>query len=186
PMVSIISALKIAQDNMGTPEQLPIAKQTMQISLASAERLLNLVNSLLDIRKGRDMALDRSVSSIEEVIQLARLTLAASIEKDRLTVRVEIPPGVPPVNVDADKIRRVLINLLDNAIRYTPTGKEILISVTPDPVRHKLLVRVADSGMGIPKHVRERIFEQYWQDKENQPLRGSKGTGIGLTFCQRV
>jgi PAS domain S-box-containing protein len=186
PLASIISALKIAQDNLNSPEQLPIAKQTMQVSLGSADKLMNLVNSLLDIRKGRDMALDRSATSMEELIELARLTLMASIEKAHLNVRVEIPQNTPLVNVDADKIRRVLINLLDNAIRYTPADKDILISVTSDPVRRKLLVRVADSGAGIPKHVRERIFEQYWQDKENQPLRGNKGTGIGLTFCQRV
>jgi signal transduction histidine kinase len=45
---------------------------------------------------------------------------------------------------------------------------------------------VADSGPGIPEYARERIFEQYWQVKENQPLRGNKGSGIGLAFCQRV
>jgi PAS domain S-box-containing protein len=186
PLASIINALKIAQDNLASPEQLPIAKQTMQMSVASADKLMNLVDSLLDIRKGRDMALDRSPTSMEELIELARLTLLASIEKARINVQVDIPPGTPLVNVDADKIRRVLINLLDNALRYTPAGQNILITVLPDPPRGKVLVRVADSGVGIPKTSRERIFEQYWQVKENQPLRGSKGTGIGLAFCQRV
>jgi len=186
PLTAIISALKIAQDNLNSTEQLPIAKQTMQMSVGSAEKLMNLVDSLLDIRKGKDMVLDRAATSMEEIIELARLTLLASIEKAHIHVEVDIPAGTPLVKVDADKMRRVMINLLDNALRYTPTGKDILITVIPDMVRSKVLVRVADSGVGIPKHLRERIFEQYWQDKENQPLRGNKGTGIGLAFCQRV
>ncbi|MEO8608235.1 MAG: GAF domain-containing protein [Chloroflexota bacterium] len=186
PLASIINALKIAQDNLATPEQLPIAKQTMQMSVASADKLMNLVDSLMDIRKGRDMRLDRSPTSMEEIIELARLTLLASIEKAHINVQIDIPQGTPLVNVDADKMRRVLINLLDNALRYTPMGKDIRITVIPDTLRHKVLVRVSDSGVGIPEHARARIFEQYWQVKENQPLRGSKGTGIGLAFCQRV
>jgi signal transduction histidine kinase len=186
PLAAIINALKIAQDNLASPEQLPIAKQTMQMSVTSADKLMNLVDSLMDIRKGRDMQLDRSPTSMEELIELARLTLLASIEKAHINVQIDIPQGTPLVNVDADKIRRVLINLLDNALRYTPTGKDIRITVIPDMLRHKVLVRVSDSGVGIPEHARARIFEQYWQVKENQPLRGSKGSGIGLAFCQRV
>jgi signal transduction histidine kinase len=156
------------------------------MSVTSAERLMNLVDSLLDIRKGRDMRLDRSSTDVAELIELAKFTLLASIEKAHINVQIDIPQGTPLVNVDPDKIRRVLINLLDNALRYTPTGKEIRVTVLPDPLRHKVLVRVSDSGVGIPEHARARIFEQYYQVKENQHLRGSKGSGIGLAFCQRV
>jgi two-component system clock-associated histidine kinase SasA len=90
------------------------------------------------------------------------------------------------VRVDVDKIRRVIINLLDNALRYSPAGKSVLVAARYDVHRGKVLVEVADSGPGIPEGERERIFEQYWQVKENKPLRGTKGSGIGLTFCQRV
>jgi PAS domain S-box-containing protein len=185
PLASIITALRIALENLEAGNT-PIAQQTMQVSLASADKLMNLVNSLLDIRKGRHMSLERSATSMEELIELARLTLLASIEKADVRVIVDIPPNLPLVNVDAEKIRRVLINLLDNALRYTPSGKDILISVAPDTNKNKLLVKVADSGVGIPKAARERVFEQYWQVKENVHLRGSKGAGIGLAFCQRA
>jgi PAS domain S-box-containing protein len=186
PLASIISALKIAQDTMDAPDSASILRQTMQVSITSAEKLMNVVNSLLDIRRGRSMSLERSDTSIEELVEMARLTLLASIEKANLHVHMDIPPNMPLVNVDPDKMRRVLINLLDNAIRYTPAGKEIMICVSHDTARGKLVVKVADSGIGIPKAARERIFEQFWQVKENQPLRGSKGAGIGLAFCARV
>src|SRR5690606_11998847 len=108
-------------------------------------------------------------------------------QKYNITAEFVIPPDLPDVNVDADKMRRVLINLVDNALRYTPAGSMIQISVQSVPrYRGKLLVQVADSGPGIPAKEREKIFEQYWQVKENRPLRGSKGSGIGLTFCQKV
>jgi two-component system clock-associated histidine kinase SasA len=132
------------------------------------------------------MELTRSAVPISELIDAATQTLAPSAEKAHIQVEIQVPTDLPPVDVDADKIRRVLINLLDNALRYTPQGKPVQIRVVPEYPGHKILVQVADSGPGIPEKERERIFDQFWQVKENQPLRGTKGNGIGLTFCQRV
>lgn len=186
PLASIINALRIALENMGQPGQFPVAEQTINMSLISADRLMTIIESLLTIQKGRSMSLDRSNVSIEELIELARWTLLSSIEKANLKLTVNIPPDTPLVYVDSEKIRRVVINLLDNAIRYTPAGAEIRLWVEEDRPRHKLVVHLADSGPGIPVKERERIFEQFWQVKGNQPLRGTKGNGIGLAFVARV
>lgn len=186
PLASIINALKLALENIDRPNGTMIATQTINRAQGRAEELMNLVNSLLDIRKGKHMALERTATSLEDLIEMARLTLLASAEKANITIDVHLEANLPQVNVDGDKIRRVIINLLDNALRYSPSGKSVLVTGRYDVARGKVLVEVADSGPGIPETERERVFEQYWQVKENKPLRGTKGSGIGLTFCQRV
>jgi two-component system clock-associated histidine kinase SasA len=168
------------------PDGMDAIKQSLDASLISAERLMVLVNSLLDIRRGKTMFLERDSVSIRELVEDARRTLEPTAKKYNIPVEIILPSDLPPVNVDAEKIRRVLINLLDNALRFTPAGKAIRLSVEHQSDRNKLYVYVADSGPGIPEKERERIFEQYWQVKENRPLRGAKGSGIGLTFCQKV
>jgi two-component system clock-associated histidine kinase SasA len=171
---------------MGVQGQFPVAEQTINMSLVSADKLMTIIESLLTIQKGRSMTLDRTSVSIEELIELARWTLLSSIEKANLKLTVEIPRDTPLVYVDSEKVRRVIINLLDNAIRYTPSGDEIRLWVEEDRARRKLIVHLADSGPGIPVKERERVFEQFWQVKGNQPLRGTKGNGIGLAFVARV
>jgi len=186
PLASIINALKLALENIDRPNGTMIATQTINRAQGRAEELMNLVNSLLDIRKGKQMTLERAETTLEDLVEMARLTLLASAEKAGIAIEVRLEPNLPQVRVDVDKIRRVIINLLDNALRYSPAGKSVLVAARYDVHRGKVLVEVADSGPGIPEGERERIFEQYWQVKENKPLRGTKGSGIGLTFCQRV
>ncbi len=186
PLASMMTALSIAQENIEVPEQQAVVRQIMKATNARASDLMDLVSSLLDIRKGREMSLDRSPTSLEELAELTRLTLLSSIENAKVKLVIDIPASTPLVHVDSDKIRRVLQNLLDNAIRYTPTGSEVRISARHDASSGKVLVRVADSGRGIPQKERERIFRLYWQMKDNPAQRGSKGSGIGLAFCQRV
>ncbi len=186
PLSAIINALQIAAERIDTPTGIPVVKRTIEMGLSNADDMLTQVNTLLDIRKGREMTLDRAPIEIEEVIELARLRLITSAEKANIKIEVIIPPELPPVNIDPAKIGRVFQNLIDNAIRFTPAGKPIRVSVDHWGSKGKLLVRIADSGPGIPEKERIRVFEQYWQSKKNRPLRGSKGSGIGLAFCKLV
>jgi signal transduction histidine kinase len=93
-----------------------------------------------------------------------------------------VPPDLPPINADASMIDRVMTNLLDNAIRYTPQGGHIQVSIEPSEAVHT--VTIADSGEGIPAEHRERIFERFVQVDTAKLQRGSKGSGLGLTFCR--
>lgn len=186
PLSAIINALQIASERIDTPNGIPVVKRTIAMGLSNADDMLTQVNTLLDIRKGREMTLERTPTNIEEVIELARLRLLSSADKANITIEVVTQPELPTVNIDPVKIGRVFQNLIDNAIRFTPAGKPIRISVDYWGSNGKLLVRVADSGPGIPEKERSRVFDQYWQSKNNKPLRGSKGTGIGLAFCKLV
>lgn len=186
PLTSIVYALQTTLENIDTPQGVSIAKRSLSRGLTSANEMLELVGTLLDIRKGKSMALERTASAIDELIETADMRLLSAAERAGIQVDLVIPPSLPAADIDPDKITRVLVNLLDNAIRFTPAGGKIQISVEHLPVQNKLLVKVSDSGPGIPEKERPRVFEQFWQSKEQKPLRGNKGSGIGLAFCQRA
>jgi two-component system, NtrC family, sensor histidine kinase KinB len=184
PLASIINALQIAAERIDTPTGIPVVKRTIDLSLTNADDMMAEISTLLDIRKGREMTLERLATSIEQILELSRLRLMPSAEKANITIDVVLSPNLPDVYVDPAKIGRVLQNLIDNAIRFTPAGKSVQISVDYWGSKRKLLVRVADSGPGIPEKDQSKVFDQYWQSKENKPLRGTKGSGIGLAFCK--
>ncbi|MFW5696342.1 MAG: sensor histidine kinase, partial [Phototrophicaceae bacterium] len=187
PLTLMISTLEFiiedSQESAG-PETSELIDEMMPTALANMRRLLSLVDSLLEIAKlqQRRMPMKWSVTSIAPVIQAAADEIGASIREAQITLALDIAPDLPAVRIDEGQIRRVLLNLLDNAQRYTPTGGTIQISAqaTPD---NRVLVRVADSGQGIPPGDVERVFDKFHQAKGSKQHRGGRGTGLGLTFC---
>lgn len=154
--------------------------------ISSAEHLMGLVDNLLDIAKleTRRMPLKLGPTRLKDLAQNVHETLGSAIQEAGVTVDIAIPDDLPPVNADSEKIRRVMINLLDNAVRYTPANTTVQIGAGVEGDKVKLYV--ADSGTGIPPDARDRVFEKFMQIKENKVVRGSKGSGLGLTFCKLV
>jgi two-component system clock-associated histidine kinase SasA len=97
-------------------------------------------------------------------------------------VRTDIPSDLPFVLADADRIRQVVINLLDNASKYTPVGGAIDLSIL-HRTSQKIQVSVCDNGPGIPEENCERIFEDQYRLKRDE---AQEGYGIGLSLCQRI
>jgi signal transduction histidine kinase len=188
PLASIINTIKLTRASMDKPDVLKRLEMPLGQSLQSAEKLLDLVNSMMDIAKlqTRQQVLNIAPANLHDVVESAYRALEATAAKNNIQIERLLPADLSPVNIDSDKVRRVFINLLDNALRFTPAGGLIQIRVTMQPGQKNVLVQVADSGKGIPPDAHERIFERYEQVTENQPLRGSKGTGLGLTFCKLV
>jgi PAS domain S-box-containing protein len=184
PLAAIISSLQLALPSIEVENQREEAKALMQSSFKSANRLLGLVNSLLEIAAidGPQMRLNLNPTPLSAMVETAYSTLERSIQQADLTVDLDIPDDLPLVKVDKDKIERVLINLLDNALRYTPASGKILIAA--EIVDRQVMVKIADSGTGIPRQERSRIFEKFRRIKGQNPLRGSQGNGLGLTFCK--
>jgi PAS domain S-box-containing protein len=184
PLAAIISSLQLALPSIDVENQRDEARALMQSSYKSANRLLGLVNSLLEIAAidGPQMRLNLTPTPLSSMVETARSILESSIQQADLKVECDIPDDLPLVKVDKDKIERVLINLMDNALRYTPASGKILIAA--EVVDHQVMVKIADSGPGIPRQERSRIFEKFRRVKGQNPLRGSQGNGLGLTFCK--
>jgi signal transduction histidine kinase len=105
-----------------------------------------------------------------------------------VTVRNEVPAELPLTRVDEDQITRVLINLVDNALKFSPPGSEVVVSAQPaaNGAGHPAQLiecTVRDMGPGIPPEHRERIFERFVQLSDDG-LERRRGTGLGLAFCK--
>ncbi|MBD1911709.1 MULTISPECIES: histidine kinase [unclassified Leptolyngbya] len=97
-------------------------------------------------------------------------------------IKTDIPTDLPTVYADPEKVRQVLINLLDNAIKYTPKGGSVQVAILHRTTQ-KVQVSVCDTGPGIPEENRERIFEDQFRLERDA---GKDGYGIGLALCQRI
>jgi two-component system phosphate regulon sensor histidine kinase PhoR len=149
-----------------------------------SDRMANLINDLL--------ALARLDSKAEVIIEPFDLVdLITEVKERFITInlpvpafKVELPPGpLPLVNANRDQIKQVLINLLDNAFKYTPAGGKITLSV--QSVGERLKITVADTGIGIPSDDLERIFERFYRvDKARSREEG--GTGLGLSIVKHI
>ncbi|MFN8444890.1 MAG: sensor histidine kinase KdpD [Caldilineaceae bacterium] len=160
----------------------PADRQELTATIAEeSERLNQLVANLLEMTKLESgaIAVKKEWQPLEEVIGAALTHL-----KTRLNGRpliVELPPDLTLVPLDEVLIEQVLINLIENAIRYTPTGSAIEISAKNS--EDAVIVSVADHGLGIPPDTAERIFDKFFRAPANNMLRGS---GLGLTICRGI
>ena len=104
------------------------------------------------------------------------------LKAKKLQLKTDIPNDLPLIYADRERIRQVIVNLLDNAIKYTPKEGEIQIIIL-DRTTQKVQVTVSDSGPGIPKENRYRIFEDSFRLKRDE---SQEGYGIGLALCHRI
>ena len=145
-----------------------------------ADRLNRLVQNLLEMTRLESGALQlrRDWHPLEEVVGAALGRLAKSLGTRRVTVN--IPPDLPLVAIDDVLIEQVFVNLLENAIKYTPPDSaiRILVSATDQSVT----VEVADHGPGLPKGHEARVFEKFYRAASD----GRQGAGLGLAICRGV
>jgi two-component system sensor histidine kinase/response regulator len=146
-----------------------------------ARVLDRLISNLLDISRGEEgrLILQRSELDVSTLAAVAFdvFELSARAKNVTLVKRVE------PISMlaDPDAMRRILENLLENAIRHTPEGSSVELSVRATPA--EVEIRVSDAGPGVPVELRERIFDRFFQvESEQEPTRGAQG--LGLTFVK--
>lgn len=190
PLSGIISGLHIALEEIGAAQSsnavadITMMNSALQVSLMSAQSLLGLIESILDINKLEAGELNLSLQALDlrKIAENARGRLNATAQEAQIDVQIEAPNPLPDIVADPDVIERVLINLIDNALRYTPDRGEVRVQIIPSDASY--LVAVMDSGPGIAPEHREQIFDRFFQIGGPGRKRGSKGSGLGLTFCQ--
>jgi K+-sensing histidine kinase KdpD len=188
PLGAIISSLAFMQilvDDFPDDQTSDIRK-TISISLESANTLMRLMDTLRDLprMKDREMRLEPQMLSLRQLAQKAYDMLGASFKEANINMEIRVPQDLQ-VCVDPDLTRRVLINLLHNAFKFTPENGTILIVAEPPKKPNGMAkVLVCDTGPGIPADKRDIIFEEFKQVDNVSPVRGGRGTGLGLTFCR--
>ena len=160
----------------------PEARETANAIRVEVSSLMRLILNLLDISRGEEGALSISPTRFD-------LASLASTVVDTMQVRaqakqVELRSQVEntELSADVDLLRRVLENLIDNALRHAPKGTSVSLSLQRRP--GALELRVADQGRGIPPELRETIFERFVQVSDKDGNGSRSGRGLGLTFCR--
>jgi PAS domain S-box-containing protein len=180
PLTSLMAGLQMLQ-----PVEADL--EILEISLSGGRTLLGMINDLLDISKMEEglMSLDRSTFTIQELIDRAFEQVSWLSEEKDLVMGAEIIPADAVVSADLEKLRRVMVNLLGNAVKFTPANGQITVSAHSDSANSELIVGIKDTGEGIPKEAFERIFEKFEQ-VETRKAGKTKSTGLGLAFCKLV
>lgn len=183
PLTSIRSALGLLDSGLAGPAS-PQARRLIQIALTSTDRLIRLVNELLDIERidAGQVQLRRIPCAIGDLLQDA--TDALRLLAEEAGVKIVIAPVQATVLGDADRLLQVLINLLANAIKFSPArGATVWLDV--DHVDSEVILRVRDEGRGIPPAKLESIFERFVQ-VDMSDARDKGGTGLGLAIARSI
>ncbi len=148
------------------------------------DHLVQMVEELLDLSRiesgGPLLLLDEVDLRRLAVASVERLRLFA--ERQGVELRTEVPETVPPVRGNEDRLGQVLINLLHNAVKFSPDGGEVVVRV--EATAEDVIVSVEDHGIGIPKADQARIFERFY--KADKARRRGAGTGLGLAIARHV
>ena len=175
-LVGLAESLALTKPPL-SPEQL----ETTDAIQHEARRMSSLVGNLLDMARieSGEVKLNLEWQPFEEVVG-ASLNAARSMLKQH-TVEVHLPRDLPLVRIDALLIERVLVNLLENASKYTPPGSTVTLSA--EVVADQLSVSVSDDGPGLPPGREEAVFQKFTRGERES---ATPGVGLGLTICRAI
>jgi signal transduction histidine kinase len=182
PLTSVISGMQTVEviGNLNEDQQ-----EMMGIALGGGETLLGMINDLLDVDKIENGALQLEyvLLSAGDLVADAVSQIARLAKINNLTLVQQVAFDLPPLRGDENTLRRTLVNLLGNAVKFTPPGGTVTVSVQHGEDSRDVVFSVSDTGEGIPPEAFGRIFEKFGQVESRR--RGRKmSTGLGLTFCK--
>ena len=185
PLNSVIGFSEVLLDGL-VGEMAPEQKECVQDIHASGEHLLTLINDILDVSKieaGR-MTLEPTTFDVADLLAEVQATIAPLIEKKSQVLTVEQAGGLSPLTADRFRTKQILLNLLSNAYKFTPSEGRITLSCRlADPAT--MLFSIADTGIGIRPEDQEIVFEEFRQ-VDGSATREMTGTGLGLTISKRL
>ena len=153
---------------------------------SNGRHLLTIINDILDIAKieAGKMPLNLTKFAAPELVAEILAELDPLIVRSKLAVKAEIGKGVPPLRTDRPKVKQIIMNLISNALKFTPKGT-VTVSVQHHKKKNETWISVADTGIGIAAHDQEAVFQDFRQ-VDNSPTRQYGGTGLGLAICKRL
>jgi signal transduction histidine kinase len=155
--------------------------------LTSGKHLLNLINEVLDLSKieaGR-MELHIAPTDLDEILEAVQSTARPLAAKKSIDLQFGSDPGIAPLAVDAARVKQVLLNLVGNAVKFTPDGGRVSVTTSLDGDSGSVKISVTDTGPGIPPEEHERIFLEFQQAKTSRDVAKPEGTGLGLALAKR-
>lgn len=157
----------------------PNERASLEIAERETDRLIRLVNQLLDLARWQGGRLELNRRPVD-VGAIARDAVALSEGRARhrqITLSADVPPNLPTISADPDRVQRVILNLLDNGIKFTPSGGQVMLTVRQRA--DEIEISVQDTGRGLTDEEQERAFEPYYRGQGG-------GAGLGLTIARAI
>ncbi|TMQ73018.1 MAG: hypothetical protein E6K80_01175 [Candidatus Eisenbacteria bacterium] len=184
PLTVIVSFVEILIDGLAGPLN-DQQREFLEIVQRNAAQLRQMIEDLLEVTRAQTgkLAIHSCRIAVAREIEATLEGLRPQALAKRLAIDLTLPPALPATLADPYRVRQVLVNLMDNAIKFTPEGGRI--EVTAEGGADGVLVSVTDSGPGIPATEREDIFRQLYQLDLGAPS-ARKGLGLGLFICRQL
>ena len=184
PLASIKAYVEMLQDGEAEDEQ--TQKEFYEIIATETNRLHRLIENILNISR-IESGVVRVVKEPVSLTAIARQVLDVAAVQARtkgIELRDVLAPVYYQVEADHDMMYQAVMNLISNAIKYTPSGKSVSVTVSVDERRQMAICEVADTGAGIPTDDLPHIFDKFYRVKPNN--KHAKGTGLGLTLVKHI
>ncbi len=184
PLTAIMGFVETLQE--GAIEDRETAKKFLSTIARHAERLNRLVDDLLTISNTELGEIHFSFESValSGIAQSVLHMIQQKAEEKKIEIASAIPEGLPLIRADRDRLSQVLINVLDNAVKFTPEGGRVTLAASP-AAGQEVVVRITDTGIGVPKDEISRLGERFYRvDKTRSRELG--GTGLGLSIVKHL
>ncbi len=180
PLTVVTGAIVVAQ----TPNLPEVEKKSLLADAAwGADTMADIVDNLLELSRWQSNRLVLQQSSLDLGAVLSRIVNQAGTKSPKHKVVAQIGANLPHVSADLTRIERIMDNLIDNAIKYSPNGGDVIVSANAEA--DYLLVGVTDQGIGISAEQRERLFQRFSR-LETVAGTAIQGVGLGLVVCRRL
>ena len=181
PMAAVIGAARTLQDRWRTlnPDQ---REAFLALIADETNRLAALIGDVLDTSRIEAGTFNYRFTDVDLTRVVADAVGAAAVGQDEVRVRADVADSLPPIRGDAERLRQVLLNLIDNAVKYSPAGDEVAVRARRENGR--VLIEVSDNGPGIPHDQQRLIFEKF--GRADMPGGSKPGTGLGLFIARSI
>ncbi|NRB37934.1 MAG: response regulator [Pseudomonadales bacterium] len=153
----------------------------------NGQQLLALINEVLDLAKveAGNFNIHKHDIRLEPMVNEVLTLMQAPAKKSQLLLKLNYLSAIPEtLNTDADRVKQILINLIGNAIKFTPSGN-VSVDIEVDELEHRLNIAVSDTGIGMDSNTIKNIFQPFYQD-ESASNRQFQGTGLGLSISKTL
>jgi len=185
PLTAVVMGLSTVEHDPDLPAD---AREVVAISSRGGAELVEMINDLLDVSKveaGQPL-IQVGPCAAAEFMAAGANALRQLAERNEVELAIDLPPGLPDLQGDCERLRRVIMNLVGNALKFTPSGGRVEVSARTDDARDRMLVSISDTGEGIPKELQDRIFDKFAIAGARRSSGGRSSTGLGLTFCKLI
>ena len=184
PLSSIRAYVEMLVD--GEAEDEASRREYYDIIQTSADRLGRLIDNMLNISRieSGTVRVQKELQAISVIVKEAIDIMRPNADEKNLKLVEHLTPVMYQVEADRDLILQAVLNLISNAIKYTPAGGEVVVQMTADETKGRLVLDVADTGVGIPAEDLPRMFEKFFRVEQNSKM--AKGTGLGLNLVKRI